>query len=106
MPLLAGYIGDAMLKAARPSSVFTSPSLNQMLPAADAKHSGTNFLFVVNNYAGGVTNFELAADVHKKCQPKAHWASAVHTPILRWNRSGFLIASYQHVDYIKIIYLK
>ena len=62
-PLHAGYIGYGMLDAACPGHVFTSPSPDQMLAAAEAVHAGKGILFVVKNYAGDVMNFEMAAEM-------------------------------------------
>lgn len=62
-PLHAGYIGYGMLDAACPGHVFTSPTPDQMLAAAEAVHSGKGVLFIVKNYAGDVMNFEMAAEM-------------------------------------------
>ena len=62
-PLHAGYIGYGMLDAACPGHVFTSPSPDQMLAAAEAVHAGKGILFIVKNYAGDVMNFEIAAEI-------------------------------------------
>ena len=62
-PLHAGYIGYGMLDAACPGHVFTSPSPDQMLAAAEAVHAGKGILFIVKNYAGDVMNFEMAAEM-------------------------------------------
>ena len=62
-PLHTGYIGYGMLDAACPGYVFTSPSPDQMLAAADAVHAGKGILFIVKNYAGDVMNFEMAAEM-------------------------------------------
>lgn len=62
-PLHAGYIGKGMLDAACPGQVFTSPTPDQMLAAAEAVHSGKGVLFIVKNYAGDVMNFEMAAEM-------------------------------------------
>jgi len=62
-PLHAGYIGDGMLDAACPGHVFTSPTPDQMLAAAEAVHAGKGILFIVKNYAGDVMNFEMAAEM-------------------------------------------
>ena len=62
-PLHAGYIGYGMLDAACPGHVFTSPSPDQILAAADAVHAGKGILFIVKNYAGDVMNFEMAAEM-------------------------------------------
>jgi dihydroxyacetone kinase-like protein len=62
-PLHAGYIGHGMLDAACPGHVFTSPTPDQMLAAAEAVHGGKGVLFIVKNYAGDVMNFEMAAEM-------------------------------------------
>ena len=62
-PLHAGYIGDGMLDAACPGHVFTSPTPDQMLAAAEAVHADKGILFIVKNYAGDVMNFEMAAEM-------------------------------------------
>ncbi len=62
-PLHAGYIGYGMLDAACPGQVFTSPTPDQMLAAAEAVHAGKGILFIVKNYAGDVMNFEMAAEM-------------------------------------------
>jgi len=62
-PLHAGYIGYGMLDAACPGHVFTSPTPDQMLMAAEAVHAGKGILFIVKNYAGDVMNFEMAAEM-------------------------------------------
>lgn len=62
-PLHAGYIGYGMLDAACPGHVFSSPTPDQMLAAAEAVHDGKGVLFIVKNYAGDVMNFEMAAEM-------------------------------------------
>ncbi len=62
-PLHAGYIGYGMLDAACPGHVFTSPSPNQILAAAESVNAGKGILFIVKNYAGDVMNFEMAAEM-------------------------------------------
>lgn len=62
-PLHAGFIGYGMLDAACPGHVFTSPSPDQMLAAAEAIDTGKGVLFIVKNYAGDVMNFEMAAEI-------------------------------------------
>lgn len=62
-PLHAGYVGTGMLDAACPGQVFTSPTPDQMLAAAEAVHAGKGVLFIVKNYAGDVMNFEMAAEI-------------------------------------------
>ena len=62
-PLHAGYIGYGMLDAACPGHVFTSPTPDQMLAAAEHVHAGKGVLFIVKNYSGDVMNFEMAAEM-------------------------------------------
>ncbi len=62
-PLHSGYIGYGMLDAACPGHVFTSPTPDQMLAAAEAVHADKGILFIVKNYAGDVMNFEMAAEM-------------------------------------------
>lgn len=62
-PLHAGYIGFGMLDAACPGHVFTSPTPDQMIAAAQVVQSDKGILFIVKNYAGDVMNFEMAAEM-------------------------------------------
>jgi dihydroxyacetone kinase-like protein len=62
-PLHAGFVGYGMLDAACPGQVFTSPTPDQMLAAAQAVDSGAGVLFIVKNYAGDLMNFEMAAEM-------------------------------------------
>ena len=62
-PLHAGFVGRGMLDAACPGEVFTSPTPDQMLAAADAVDGGAGVLFIVKNYSGDVMNFEMAAEM-------------------------------------------
>ncbi len=62
-PLHTGFIGYGMLDAACPGHVFTSPTPDQMLAAAEAVECGKGVLFIVKNYAGDVMNFEMAAEM-------------------------------------------
>lgn len=62
-PLHAGYIGYGMLDAACPGHVFSSPTPDQILAAAEATHAGMGVLFIVKNYAGDVMNFEMATEM-------------------------------------------
>ena len=64
-PLHAGFVGRGMLAAACPGEVFTSPTPDQMLAAAQAVDSGAGVLFVVKNYSGDVMNFEMAAEMYE-----------------------------------------
>ena len=61
-PLHAGFVGHGMLDAACPGQVFTSPTPDQMIAAAEAVDGGAGVLFIVKNYEGDVMNFEMAAE--------------------------------------------
>ena len=62
-PLHAGFVGHGMLDAACPGQVFTSPTPDQMIAAADAVDSGAGVLFIVKNYEGDVMNFDMAREM-------------------------------------------
>lgn len=62
-PLHAGLVGFGMLDAACPGQVFTSPTPDQMVEAAQAVDTGGGVLFIVKNYEGDVMNFEMAAEM-------------------------------------------
>ncbi len=62
-PLHTGFVGYGMLDAACPGQVFTSPTPDQMLAAAQAVAGVAGVLFIVKNYAGDVMNFEIAAEM-------------------------------------------
>ena len=62
-PLHAGFVGHGMLDAACPGQIFTSPTPNQMLNAANAVDSGAGVLFIVKNYSGDMMNFHMAAEL-------------------------------------------
>ncbi len=62
-PLHTGFVGSGMLDAACPGQIFTSPTPDQMLMAAQAVENGAGVLFIVKNYAGDVMNFEIAAEM-------------------------------------------
>ncbi|MGZ4969290.1 MAG: dihydroxyacetone kinase subunit DhaK [Methylobacter sp.] len=62
-PLHTGFVGTGMLDAACPGQVFTSPTPDQMLAAAQSVENGGGVLFIVKNYAGDVMNFEIAAEM-------------------------------------------
>jgi dihydroxyacetone kinase-like protein len=52
-----------MLDAACPGQVFTSPTPDQMIAAAEAVDTGAGCLFIVKNYEGDVMNFEMAREM-------------------------------------------
>ena len=62
-PLHAGFVGLGMLDAACPGQVFTSPTPDQMMAAAEAVDGGAGVLFIVKNYEGDVMNFDMAREM-------------------------------------------
>ena len=62
-PLHAGFVGLGMLDAACPGQVFTSPTPDQMVAAAEAVDTGGGVLYIVKNYEGDVMNFEMASEM-------------------------------------------
>ncbi len=62
-PLHGGFVGYGMLDAACPGQVFTSPTPDQMLAAAEAVDGGAGVLYIVKNYSGDVMNFAMAAEL-------------------------------------------
>jgi len=62
-PLHTGLVGLGMLDAACPGQIFTSPTPDQMMAAAESVESGGGVLFIVKNYAGDVMNFEIAGEM-------------------------------------------
>ena len=62
-PLHTGLVGQGMLDAACPGQIFTSPTPDQMMAAAEAVENGGGILFIVKNYAGDVMNFEIASEM-------------------------------------------
>ena len=61
-PLHSGFVGFGMLDAACPGQIFTSPTPDQMMAAAEATETGGGVLFIVKNYSGDVMNFEMASE--------------------------------------------
>ncbi len=62
-PLHGGFVGHGMLDAACPGQVFTSPTPDQMLAAAEAVDTGGGSVFIVKNYEGDVMNFDMAREM-------------------------------------------
>jgi phosphoenolpyruvate---glycerone phosphotransferase subunit DhaK len=65
-PMHGGFVGPGMLDAACPGEVFTSPTPDQMLAAAQAVDGGAGVLFIVKNYTGDVMNFDMAAELARE----------------------------------------
>ncbi len=62
-PLHAGFVGQGMLDAACPGQVFTSPTPDQMVAAAQRVGSQQGVLFIVKNYEGDKMNFAMGAEM-------------------------------------------
>lgn len=62
-PTHFGFIGVGALDAACVGTVFSSPSVAQILEAIDAADAGSGVLLIVKNYAGDVINFKIAAQM-------------------------------------------
>jgi len=62
-PLHSGFVGQGMLDAACPGQVFTSPTPDLILAAAEAADAGGGVLFIVKNYEGDVMNFDMAREM-------------------------------------------
>ncbi len=73
-PLHTGFVGLGMLDAACTGQIFTSPTPDQMLAAAQAVENGGGVLFIVKNYAGDVMNFEIAAEM-LECASATVWVA-------------------------------
>ena len=65
-PLHGGFVGLGMLDAACPGQVFTSPTPDLILAAAEAAETGGGVLFIVKNYEGDVMNFDMAREMFGK----------------------------------------
>ncbi|WP_262422004.1 dihydroxyacetone kinase subunit DhaK [Bacillus aquiflavi] len=62
-PAHVGFIGEGMLDAAVPGSMFTSPTPDQIYEGAKAVSNGKGVLFIVKNYTGDVMNFDMAKEL-------------------------------------------
>src|SRR5258706_7722228 len=65
-PLHTGFVGHGMLDAACPGQVFTSPTPDLILAAAEAADTGGGVLFIVKNYEGDAMNFDMAREMSGK----------------------------------------
>lgn len=65
-PLHVGFVGTGMLDAACPGEVFTSPTPDQMVVAAEAVDTGAGCVFIVKNYEGDVMNFDMAREMSSR----------------------------------------
>lgn len=64
-PMHGGYVGVGMSDAACPGDVFTSPTPDQMLAAAESVDNGAGVLFIVKNYSGDIMNFEMTTEMYE-----------------------------------------
>jgi len=62
-PMHGGFVGEGMLDAACPGTVFTSPTPDQMEAATRAVDGGAGVLHIVKNYSGDLMNFEMAMEL-------------------------------------------
>ncbi|HMC16366.1 MAG TPA: dihydroxyacetone kinase subunit DhaK [Albitalea sp.] len=62
-PLHAGYVGFGMLDAACPGEVFTAPTPDQIVAAAERVEAGQGVLMIVKNYAGDSSSFQVASEM-------------------------------------------
>jgi phosphoenolpyruvate---glycerone phosphotransferase subunit DhaK len=62
-PLHSGYVGFGMLDAACPGLVFTAPTPDQIVAAAQRVDAGRGVLLIVKNYAGDRASFQTACDM-------------------------------------------
>src|ERR1700737_200329 len=65
-PMHGGFVGHGMLDAACPGAVFTSPTPDLILAAAEAADTGGGVLFIVKNYEGDTMNFDMARGMSEK----------------------------------------
>lgn len=89
-PLHAGFVGHGMLDGACPGEVFTSPTPDQILAAAEAVDGGAGVLFIIKNYSGDVMNFEMAMDLFsgKSASVVTHDDVAVENSLHSQGRRG------------------
>src|SRR5260221_9651513 len=65
-PMHVGFVGCGMLDAACPGNVFSAPTPDQMLAAAETVDCGGGGPFIFENYAGGNMNFFLSTEVYAR----------------------------------------
>lgn len=61
-PMHLGFVGRGMLDAACIGRIFTSPTPDQIIAAAQAVDTGGGLLFIVKNYDGDRMNFQIARE--------------------------------------------
>ena len=63
LPVFTGYIGKGFLDACAIGSVFSSPSVEQMVSAIKNADNGNGVLCIIGNYGRDVMNFEMACEM-------------------------------------------
>ena len=63
LPVFMGYVGKGLVDGCSIGNVFSSPSVDQMLEATRAVHSGAGVLYLFGNYQGDKLNFGMAAEM-------------------------------------------
>ena len=84
-PLHAGFVGHGMLDAACPGQVFTAPTPDQMLAAAEAVDTGAGVLFIVKNYEGDVMAFDMAHEMAERASDALLIDDDVAVPRSTWS---------------------
>lgn len=62
LPTFLGFVGKGFCDGVAVGNVFTSPSSDAIVDAANAVQSGKGVLFLFGNYMGDTMNFEMAAE--------------------------------------------
>jgi phosphoenolpyruvate---glycerone phosphotransferase subunit DhaK len=62
-PLHIGMVGQGMLDAACPGQIFTAPTPEQLIAAAQQVNTGEGVLFISKNYSGDTINFQMAVEM-------------------------------------------
>jgi dihydroxyacetone kinase-like protein len=62
-PMHLGFVGRGMLDAACIGRIFTSPTPDQIVAAAQAVDASSGLLFIVKNYDGDRMNFQIASEM-------------------------------------------
>ncbi len=70
-PLDYGYVGQGMLDAAVPGTIFTSPGLDAATRAVDA---GVGVVYIVKNYTGDVMNFAWPPSRRSRLASMSSWS--------------------------------
>jgi len=63
LPTFLGFVGEGFCDGVAVGNVFTSPSSETIVNAAQATHGGKGVLFLFGNYTGDTMNFEMAGEI-------------------------------------------